>query len=413
MSSADPRALRVDGTRLWDSLMELARIGATPKGGVARLALTALDGEARRLFARWCEAAGCTIRVDPIGNIFARRAGTANDRAPVMTGSHIDSQPSGGKFDGAYGVLAGLEVIRALNDRGISTAAPIEVVVWTNEEGSRFQPVMMGSGVHVGALDLAASLAQRDRAGVTVGEALTAIGFAGATPLGHPASAYFEAHIEQGPILEDADTPIGVVTGALGLRWYDVRVIGQDAHAGPTPMRLRHDAMLAAAEITVAVNAIALKHQPDGRGTVGAITAHPNSRNVIPGRVDFTVDLRHSAEATLDQMESAFHAACADSERRHGVQFTIERVSAYPVSTFDPALVAAVRNGAQALGLSHMNIVSGAGHDAIYMARVTPAAMIFIPCEGGISHNEIESARHEHLEAGCNVLLQAILRAAE
>lgn len=402
----------IDSARLWNSLMTLARIGATAKGGVRRLALSDLDGEARRLFIGWCEEAGCTIRVDPIGNIFARRSGREDKRAPVMMGSHLDSQPSGGKFDGAYGVLAGLEVIRTLNDHGIPTDAPIEVVAWTNEEGSRFQPVMMGSGVHVGVHDLAHSLAQQDQDGVSAGEALATIGFAGTTPLGHPACAYFEAHIEQGPILEDAATTIGVVTGALGLRWFDVRVDGQDAHAGPTPMRLRHDAMLASAEVTVALNRIAMANQPDGRATVGAIKALPNSRNVIPGRVDFTVDLRHSDERSLDRMEAAFRTACDDAARSRGVRFTIERVSAFPVSSFDATLVDAVREGAHALGHSHRDIVSGAGHDAIYMARVAPAAMIFIPCEGGISHNEIEAVRPEHVAAGCDVLLQAVLRTA-
>ena len=406
-------SLRIDGARLWDSLMALAQIGATPKGGVRRLALSALDGEARRLFVRWCEAAGCTVQVDAIGNIFARRAGRRSDLPPVMTGSHLDSQPSGGKYDGAYGVLAGLEVFRALNDRGIITEAPIEVVAWTNEEGSRFQPVMMGSGVYIGAHSLEETLAHRDSDGITVGDALKQIGFAGEVKLlGHKAAAYFEAHIEQGPVLENAQTVIGVVTGGLGLRWYDVRAIGLDSHAGPTPMGLRRDALLATAEIVTELNRIALAHQPDGRATVGAMKVAPNSRNVIPGQVDFTVDLRHSNEGELDAMEQAFRSACADVGKARSVDFTIAVVSAYPVARFHPQMVEAVRSGAQRLGLGHMNIVSGAGHDAIYMARVAPTAMIFVPCEGGISHNEIEAARPEHLEAGCNVLLQAIVETA-
>ncbi len=405
--------IAIDPDRLWDSLMTLAKIGATDKGGVRRLALTELDGEARDLFVRWCEEAGCTVKVDAVGNIFARRAGQDDDLPPIVTGSHIDTQPSGGKFDGNYGVMAGLEVMRTLNEHRIRTRAPLEVAVWTNEEGSRFTPVMMGSGVFVGAFPLDTVLARADLDGVTVGEALKAIGYAGPEPVGgRPIGAYFEAHIEQGPVLEDEDKVLGVVVGALGLRWYDVVVTGQDAHAGPTPMRLRKDALLAASRIVAEINAIAQRYQPNGRGTVGFLQAKPNSRNVIPGEVRFSVDLRHADDGDLERMEQEMRVACDRLARDAQCTANVDRVASYAACKFDETCVAQVRKGAQAAGLSHMDIVSGAGHDAVYMARVCPTSMIFVPCEGGISHNEIENARPEHLAAGCNVLLHAMIERA-
>jgi N-carbamoyl-L-amino-acid hydrolase len=380
---------------------------------VRRLALTELDGEARDLFVRWCEEAGCTVKVDAVGNIFARRAGQNEDLPPIVTGSHIDTQPSGGKFDGNYGVMAGLEVIRTLNERKIRTQAPLEVAVWTNEEGSRFTPVMMGSGVFVGAFPLDTVLARPDLDGVTVGEALNAIGYAGPEPVGgRPIGAYFEAHIEQGPVLEDEDKVLGVVVGALGLRWYDVVVTGQDAHAGPTPMRLRKDALLAASRIVAEINAITHRYQPNGRGTVGFLQVKPNSRNVIPGEVRFSVDLRHADDGELERMEQEMRAACERLARNAQCTASVDRVASYAACKFDETCVAQVRKGAQAAGLSHMDIVSGAGHDAVYMARVCPTSMIFVPCEGGISHNEIENARPDHLAAGCNVLLRAMIERA-
>ena len=406
-------ALRVNGARLWDSLMQLARIGATEKGGVCRLALTELDRQARDLFVAWAKEIGCAVRIDAIGNIFARRAGTRDDLPPVTTGSHIDTQPTGGKFDGNYGVLAGLEVLRTLAEAGVTTPAPLEVAVWTNEEGSRFVPVMMGSGVFAGAFTLDHVLAQRDREGVSVRDALEAIGYAGLNAAPHPVGAYFEAHIEQGPVLEAHDTTIGVVQGALGQRWYDVSVHGMEAHAGPTPMELRRDALLVAAELIMTVNRIARDHAPHGRGTVGWVDVHPNSRNVIPGRVTLTVDLRAPDDAALTAMDSALRTACAEAGAKAGMRIDVEQVVYFAPQPFDPALVEAVRAGAAALGLSAMDVISGAGHDAVYLARVAPAAMIFVPCKDGISHNEIEDARPEHLEAGCNVLLHAMLNAAE
>ncbi|BBU33118.1 Zn-dependent hydrolase (plasmid) [Burkholderia sp. THE68] len=400
--------LRVDGARLWNSLMELARIGATEKGGVCRLALTELDRQGRDLFVAWAKDIGCTVRIDAIGNIFARRAGTRDDLPPVVTGSHIDTQPTGGKFDGNYGVLAGLEVLRTLNDNNVRTAAPLEVAVWTNEEGSRFVPVMMGSGVFAGAFTLDHALEQADREGVSVRDALAAIGYAGERVAAHDVGAYFEAHIEQGPVLEANDKVIGVVQGALGQRWYDVTIDGMEAHAGPTPMELRRDALLVAADLIRTVNRIALDHAPHGRGTVGWMNVHPNSRNVIPGRVKLTVDLRAADDATLLEMDRALREACAQA----GLPVTVDEVVYFAPQPFEPSLVASVRESAGALGFTSMDVVSGAGHDAVYLARVAPAAMIFVPCKDGISHNEIEDARADHLEAGCNVLLQVMLRAA-
>ena len=403
--------IRIDGSRLWNSLMELARIGATDKGGVCRLALSELDRQGRDLVCAWARELGCSVRVDAIGNIFMRRPGLRDDLPAVMTGSHIDTQPTGGKFDGNYGVLAGIEVLRTLHERGIATEAPLEVVVWTNEEGSRFVPVMMGSGVYAGAFTLEHALAARDRDGVSVDEALRAIGYAGPEPA-RPGDvgAYFEAHIEQGPILEDRGITIGSVQGALGQRWYDVAITGQEAHAGPTPMELRRDALLTASRLVLEVNRIALEHAPHGRGTVGCIDSFPNSRNVIPGRVALTVDLRAADDATLDSMAAAFARACEELAEPGRFQVDSKEVVYFPPQPFEPRLVQAIRDGARTLGLDALDVISGAGHDAVYMARVAPTAMIFVPCKDGISHNEIEDAQPEHLEAGCNVLLHAMLR---
>ncbi|WP_315140894.1 Zn-dependent hydrolase [Achromobacter marplatensis] len=406
-------SLSINGKRLWQSLMDLAQIGATPKGGNCRLALTALDGQGRDLVTGWMRDAGLTVRVDQVGNIFARRAGRNNDLAPVMTGSHIDTQPTGGKFDGCYGVLAGLEVMRTLNDAGIDTEAPLELAIWTNEEGSRFVPVMMGSGVFAGKFPLETALSARDAQGIAVRDELQAIGYAGADPVGgRPVDAYFEAHIEQGPILEHEEKVVGVVTGSLGLRWYDITVTGMEMHAGPTPMAIRRDALFAASFLVQAVINIANAHQPHGRGTVGEIHAHPGSRNVIPGQVRFTADLRHEDEATLTRMDQEWRRVCDDIAVAHGVQVDLKDVQYFRPTPFDPDLVDKVRQGAARRSLPSMNIVTGAGHDAVYMAAVAPTAMIFVPCKDGISHNEIEDAQPEHLEAGCNVLLDAMVARA-
>jgi N-carbamoyl-L-amino-acid hydrolase len=404
-------SLRVNGDRLWRSLMDLARIGATPKGGVKRLALTDVDREGRDRFVAWAREAGLATRVDRIGNIFAARGGTQADAAPVVIGSHLDSQPSGGKFDGAYGVLAGLEVVRTLNDAGIRTRAPLEVAAWTNEEGSRFTPTMMGSGVFIGAHPLEQVLANKDLDGVSVQEALERIGYAGkASP--HKVGAYFEAHIEQGPVLEANRTTIGVVQGALGQRWFDVVVTGQDSHAGPTPMETRKDALLAASRLVVEVNRIATTFPDYARGTVGQMQVRPNSRNVVPGEVRMSTEFRSARDETLSSMAEEYRRVAKTIEAACRVSIDIREVVYFPPSHFAPELVAKVREAAQALGLSHRDIVSGAGHDAVYLSRVAPTAMIFIPCEGGISHNEIESATPADLAAGCNVLLHAVLARA-
>ena len=406
--------MRINGDRLWSSLMELAKIGATEKGGVKRLTLTDLDKQGRDLVVGWARDAGLSITVDQIGNVFMRRDGTNNALPPVMTGSHIDTQPTGGKFDGNYGVLAGLEVIRTLNDLKIKTEAPIEVAFWTNEEGSRFVPVMMGSGVFCGAFTLETAYAARDTEGKTVGEELERIGYKGTqVPGQHPIGAYFEAHIEQGPVLEDADKVIGVVPAVMGLSWYDVVVTGMEAHAGPTPMHLRKDALQVSTRIMQEVVAIANRYPPYGRGTVGMVQVFPNSRNVIPGEVKFSMDLRNVNEELLNTMHNDILAFIDKTRSESGLKISVERVSYYPPCPFHPDCVDAVRKATAKLGYSTMDVVSGAGHDAIYAARVAPAGMIFVPCKDGISHNEIEDAKSEHLEAGCNVLLHAMLERAK
>jgi len=415
------RNLTVNGERLWASLMELARIGATEKGGVCRLAASDLDGAARRLFIGWCEAAGCAVTVDRIGNIFARRPGRNANLAPVMAGSHLDTQPTGGRFDGAYGVMAALEVVRTLNDLGYDTEAPVEIVAWTNEEGSRFSPAMVGSGVFTGVFGLDEALATRDNnaPGLTLGAELERIGFAGPAPVGaslggrRPVAAYFEAHIEQGPILEAAGLPVGIVTGAQGQRWYEITVTGQEAHAGPTPMKRRRDALVGAARMIDAVNRIGHAHAPHACATVGFVQVSPNSRNTIPGRVFFTVDFRHPEDAVLTAMDAELREACAAAAASQNLETAVEEFWYFPPTPFDPRLVGAVRAAALAQGYPHQDIVSGAGHDAVYLARVAPSAMIFVPCVGGISHNEIEDAKPADLTAGCNVLLNALLDSAD
>jgi beta-ureidopropionase / N-carbamoyl-L-amino-acid hydrolase len=406
-------AVRINGKRLWDSLARMAEIGATPRGGVCRLALTDLDREGRDLIVKWAKEAGCTVSIDQMGNVFMRRAGK-NERAhPVLTGSHADSQPTGGRFDGIYGVLGGLEVIRTLNDHAIETEHPVELVIWTNEEGSRFAPAMVASGVFAGAFSLEYGLSRTDKDGKTIGQELQRIGYAGDEPCGErQLHATFELHIEQGPILEAENTTIGVVTNAQGQRWYEVTLIGQEAHAGPTPMPRRKDALLGSSQVVGLVNRIGLEHAPYGCATVGMMQVQPNSRNVIPGRVFFTVDLRHPDDAVLQQMDIALRQGAAAIASAVGLEMQIDQVFDCKAVAFDTDCVNSVRAVAQRLGFTHRDMVSGAGHDSCYLAKVAPTAMIFVPCVGGISHNEIEDAKQDWIEAGANVLLHAVLERA-
>lgn len=404
--------LRVNGERLWASLMEMAKVGATEKGGNCRLALTDLDREGRDLFVRWCKEAGCSIQIDKMGNIFARRPGRNASLPPVVTGSHLDTQPTGGRFDGVYGVLAGLEVIRSLNDLNYETEHPVEVVVWTNEEGSRFAPAMVASGVFAGVFDLEYGLSRQDPEGKTIGEELERIGYAGDAEVGKPVHAYFEAHIEQGPILEAGEKTIGVVTDAQGLRWYEVTVTGQESHAGPTPMDRRRDALVGAARMVELVNRIGLEQAPHACATVGMLEVYPNSRNVIPGRVAFTIDLRHPDEEILEAMERKLYEGIKEIAAGSALEAEAERIFSYAPIHFDEECIEIVRKVTQQLGYSHRDMISGAGHDACYLSRVAPTSMIFIPCVGGISHNEIEDAKPEWVTAGANVLLGAVLAKA-
>lgn len=403
----------INQQRLWQSLMDMGEIGGTEKGGVCRLALTDLDKQARDLFVQWCKDAGCTIRIDKMGNIFAHRAGLDDSLPPVVMGSHLDTQPTGGKFDGIYGVLAGLEVIRTLNDNGMDTQAPIEASVWTNEEGSRFPPAMVASGVFAGVFELDYGLSRADLDGKTMGEELARIGYNGPDDVGgRPFKAFFEAHIEQGPILEDEKKQIGVVTDAQGQRWYEITLTGQESHAGPTPMSRRRDALVGAARLVDQVNKIGLAHQPNACATVGLLQVFPNSRNVIPGQVFFTVDFRHPDAEVLAKMDQALREIADSVSTELGLEMAFEQIWYSPPVPFDTDCVALVRQAAKDFGYSHRDIVSGAGHDACYISRVAPTAMVFVPCENGISHNEAENATPEDLAAGCNVLFQAVVARA-
>lgn len=402
---------RIDGQRLWSSLMAMAEIGATPKGGVKRLTLTEVDRQGRDRFCEWCRALGLQIRVDEIGNIFARREGRDPSRPPVLMGSHLDSQPSGGKFDGALGVIAGLEVMRSLDDLGITTEAPIELVNWTDEEGSRFGHSLMGSGTWAGIFPKEKTYALTDADGVRVDTALDAIGYRGTEPARpFPADAYFELHIEQGPLLEREGRTIGIVTGAQAMVWYDARIEGQDAHAGTTPPSARRDALVATARIIELVDRIMRARGDDGRGTVGWLQVAPNSRNVVPGETRFSIEFRHPDFATIQAMAAEFEAAAAALVAPCAWQLTeLFRLDAQP---FDAGCVALVEQAAARLGLPARRIVSGAGHDAVYVARHIPTAMIFTPCKDGLSHNEAESIEPHEAEAGCQVLFEAVLARA-
>ena len=411
---ADLSNVRINGQRLWDALMEMAKIGATPKGGCKRLTLTDLDKQGRELFRAWCEKEGCTVEVDEMGNMFATRAGVENDLAPVLIGSHLDTQPTGGKFDGVLGVLGGLEVIRSLNDLKIKTRRPVVIANWTNEEGSRYAPAMVSSGVFVGVYSKEFAYSRTDADGKALGDELARIGFKGDKPVGGwPIHASFELHIEQGPILEDENLDVGVVTHGQGQRWYEIRLTGFESHAGSTPMPRRKDALLGAARIVELVNKIGLSKAPLAMATVGMLNPYPNSRNVIPGEVFMTSEFRHPIDSVLTEMDTALKAGVEEIAKKIGLTYDLKQVFYYAPVEFDKGCVSAVREAAKRLGYSHRDIVSGAGHDACYLARVCPTSMIFTPCVDGISHNEVEDIKFEWSTAGANVLMHAALEKAE
>ncbi|SHJ64652.1 N-carbamoyl-L-amino-acid hydrolase [Roseomonas rosea] len=404
---------RIDSRRLWDTLMAMAEIGATPKGGVKRLTLTEVDRAGRDQFSQWCQAVGLTVRVDSMGNMFARRPGRDPSRKPVLFGSHLDSQPTGGKFDGALGVIAGLEVMRTLHDLNIETEAPLELINWTDEEGSRFGHSLMGSGVWSGVYEQEATYDLRDLEGVSVLEALEGIGYRGEHPARpFEADSYFELHIEQGPILEREGKRIGIVTGGQAQVWYDAVLTGQDAHAGTTPPSTRRDALVGAARIVTLVDEMMRARGEDGRGTVGRLQVFPNSCNVVPGEVRFSVEFRHPSGEEIEALAAGFPARAQEMAREVGLSLELRELFRIPAQPFDPECVALVRDAAARLGLPAREIISGAGHDAVYVARRIPTAMIFTPCKDGLSHNEAESILPEEAADGCQVLFEAVLARA-
>lgn len=406
--------LRVDGDRLWDSLMDMAKIGPGVAGGNNRQTLTDADAEGRALFQRWCEDAGLTLGVDQLGNMFAMRPGEDPDALPVYMGSHLDTQPTGGKYDGVLGVLGGLEAMRSLNEAGIKTKHPIVLTNWTNEEGTRFAPAMLGSGVFTGRHDVAWAYDRVDADGVRLGDALARIGWTGDEPVGaRKMHAMFELHIEQGPVLETEGLEIGVVTHGQGLRWVECTVTGTESHTGSTPMPLRKNAGRGLARITELVHDIAMKHQPNAVGAIGHVEVYPNSRNIIPGRVVFTIDFRSHLVEVLNAMMAEFEETAPKLCEEIGVSLAWQISGQFDPPAFDPACVAAVRKAAAELGYGHRDIVSGAGHDACWINDVAPTAMIMCPCVDGLSHNEAEEITKEWAKAGADVLLHAVLATAE
>ncbi len=409
---------RIDGARLWDTLMEIAKIGATAKGGVKRITLSEEDRQGRLLFQSWCEALGLKVRIDSMGNMFARREGRDPKRMPVLMGSHLDSQPTGGKFDGALGVIAGVEVMRTLNDLNIVTEAPIELVNWTDEEGCRFGRALMGSGVWAGVQKEEVTKALKDEDGITVGAALESIGFIGAEPCAvFPADAMFELHIEQGPMLEAEGKKIGIVTGGQAQIWYDAEVTGFNSHAGTTPAVARKDALLTAARIVNLVDAIMREDgetsmADTGRGTVGRFAVYPNSPNVIPGRVRFSVEFRNPSDARIAEIAETFPARAKALAEANHTEVTLTPIFRIPAQPFDPDCVGLVEQAAEKLGYPARRMVSGAAHDAIHTAMRIPTAMIFTPCKNGLSHNEAESIEPDEAEAGTQVLFEAVLARA-
>ena len=412
--SAPGENLKINGDRLWDSLMEMAKIGPGVAGGNNRQTLTDEDAEGRALFQKWCEEAGCSMGLDEMGNMFARREGTEPDALPVYVGSHLDTQPTGGKYDGVLGVLAGLELVRSLNDLDIKTKHPIVVTNWTNEEGTRFAPAMLSSGVFAGMHEQDWAYGRVDAEGKTFGDELERIGWKGKEKVGdRKMHAFFELHIEQGPILEAEEKDIGVVTHGQGLSWTQVTITGKDAHTGSTPMPMRKNAGLAMARVLELVEEIALSHAPDAVGAAGHIDIYPNSRNVIPGKAVFTVDFRSPQldviEDMVARMKEGAKKICADM----GCEVEFEKAGGFDPVEFDETCVTAIRNAAERLGYSHRNLVSGAGHDACWINRVAPTAMVMCPCVDGLSHNEAEEISKEWATAGADVLMHAVVETAE
>jgi beta-ureidopropionase / N-carbamoyl-L-amino-acid hydrolase len=406
--------LRVDGARLWASLMEMAKIGPGIRGGNNRQTLTDEDGEGRALFQRWCEEAGMAMGLDQMGTMFARREGTDPDALPVYVGSHLDTQPTGGKYDGVLGVLGGLELVRTLNDLDIRTKHPIVVVNWTNEEGTRFAPAMMASGVFAGIFTQDFAYSREDADGIRMGDELERIGWKGDEEVGaRKMHALFELHIEQGPILETENKDIGVVTHGQGLKWLEFTITGMESHTGSTPMPMRKNAGLGMAKITTLVDEIALSHAPNAVGAVGQCNVYPNSRNIIPGNVVFTVDIRSPDLAVLEDMDVRLRQGAKAICDADGLGLAVEIVGGFDPITFDEGCVTAVRNAAERLGYSHRDLVSGAGHDACWINAVAPTAMVMCPCVDGLSHNEDEDISEEWARAGTDVLLHAVLEKAE
>ncbi|MEL6475883.1 MAG: Zn-dependent hydrolase [Pseudomonadota bacterium] len=406
--------LKIDGARLWDSLMEMAKIGPGIAGGNNRQTLTDNDAKGRALFQTWCEAEGCEMGLDQMGNMFATRPGTDPEALPVYVGSHLDTQPTGGKYDGVLGVLGGLEILRTLNQLGIKTRHPIVVTNWTNEEGTRYAPPMLASGVFAGIHTQDWAYALTDAEGKAFGDELQRIGWRGKEEVGaRKMKAFFELHIEQGPILEAEDIEIGVVTHGQGLRWIECTVTGRESHTGSTPMPMRLNAGRGLAQITELVHEIAMGHQPNAVGAIGHIDIHPNSRNIIPGRAVFTVDFRSHLQEVLDAMLEQFHAEAPKLCDALGVSLETQIVGQFDPPEFDHGCVEAIRAAAERLGYSHRNIVSGAGHDACWINRVAPTAMIMCPCVDGLSHNEAEEITPEWAEKGTNVLFHAVVETAE
>ena len=412
--AAPAQNLRINGDRLWDSLMEMAKIGPGVAGGNNRQTLTDDDAEGRTLFQKWCEDAGCTMGLDQMGNMFARREGTEPEALPVYVGSHLDTQPTGGKYDGVLGVLGGLEIIRTLNDLGIKTKHPIIATNWTNEEGTRYAPAMLSSGVFAGMHTQDWAYDREDAEGKKFGDELNRIGWRGDEEVGaRKMHAFFELHIEQGPILEAEEKDIGVVTHGQGLSWTQITITGKDAHTGSTPMPMRKNAGLAMARVLEKVDEIAWSHAPHAVGAAGHIDVYPNSRNVIPGKVVFTVDLRSPDLDVITDMENRLHVAAEDIVEEMGLQIEFEKVGGFDPVTFDETCVAAVRSAAERLGYSHTDIISGAGHDACWINRVAPTAMVMCPCVDGLSHNEAEEISKDWATAGADVLFHAVVETAE